>query len=96
MTLIRQGMKKGESKAFTIPSAEAYGNHRKELVFNVPKDKVPEGSKVGQFLQTQDESGQMFSLTIVELKDKDALLDGNHPLAGKDLIFEVTVVEIAS
>jgi len=91
------GMTVGESKQFTIPADDAYGQHREEMVFQVNRSQLPEGMEpeVGQHLQTQAEGGHPVILEIVEVGAETVTLDGNHPLAGKDLNFDIEIMEIS-
>ena len=90
------GMSHGESKKVTIPADKAYGQHKKELVMPVPKNQVPPEIKpeIGQKLQLQGPDGQPMVVEVVEINDEHIMLDANPPLAGKDLTFEIELVEI--
>lgn len=89
-------MKVNEKKTITVPSDEAYGEPRKELVQEVPKDRLPEDIKpeVGMGLVSTTPQGQEIQLVVKEVKDEAIVVDGNHPLAGQDLTFEVEVIDI--
>ena len=87
------GMSIGESKTVNIPCVEAYGDLNEQLVAEVPKDRVPEGVIEGQMLQTMTQQGPM-NVVVKEVKDDVVILDANHPLAGKDLIFDLELVSI--
>lgn len=87
------GMSIGESKTVNIPCVEAYGDLNEQLVAEVPKDRVPEGVIEGQMLQTMTQQGPM-NVVVKEVKDDVVILDANHPLAGKDLIFDLEVISI--
>lgn len=87
------GMKKGDKKVVEIPSDEAYGSTREDLVVEVPKDRVPETVSEGQMLQTMTPQGPM-NVIVKEVKEDVVIIDGNHPLAGKDLIFDLELVSI--
>ena len=91
------GMTVGESKTFTIVADDAYGQRRDEMVFQVNRSQLPEGMEpeVGQHLQTQAEGGHPVILEIIEIDAETVTLDGNHPLAGKDLNFDIEVMEIS-
>ncbi|MGM0480281.1 MAG: FKBP-type peptidyl-prolyl cis-trans isomerase [Bacteroidota bacterium] len=91
-------MKVNEKKTITVPSDEAYGEPRKELVQEVPKDRLPEDIKpeVGMGLVSTTPQGQEIQLVVKEVKDEAIVVDGNHPLAGQDLTFEVEVIDINS
>ncbi|MEA3546880.1 MAG: peptidylprolyl isomerase [Thermodesulfobacteriota bacterium] len=91
------GMSHGESKKVTIPADRAYGERQKELVMPVPRNQVPPeiNPEVGQKLQIQGPNGQPMMVEVVEVNDDHIMLDANPPLAGKDLTFEIELVEIA-
>ena len=88
-------MKPGDSKTVEIPSEKAYGPHRDELILEIPKYKLPEGlePEVGQRIQFSKEN-QTLELQVVAVSEANVTFDGNHPLAGKDLIFEIELLEI--
>jgi peptidylprolyl isomerase len=90
------GMKVGESKTAQIPAEEAYGEHNAEMVIEVPKSQLPEDLKpeVGQQLGMQQPNGQSVPVRVVDVKEESIEIDANHPLAGKDLIFDLELVEI--
>ena len=90
------GMEVGVSKKFTIPADDAYGPRRDEMVFEVDRSQLPEGMEpeVGQHLQTEAEGGHPVILEIVAVAENNVTLDGNHPLAGKDLNFDIEVMDI--
>jgi peptidylprolyl isomerase len=91
------GMKVGETKTFTIPAKEAYGNHRDDLVMEIPRAELPENlnPQVGQQLQSTRSDGMIIVVTVIEVSDTKITVDANHPLAGKDLTFEVELVSIS-
>ena len=86
-------MEVGEKKTVEIESENAYGNIINELVHEVTKDRVPEGVEVGAVLQTVTPQGPM-NFRVIEVKDDVVVLDGNHPLAGKKLIFDLELVSL--
>ena len=92
------GMKVGESKTVTIPAAEAYGPYLDNLVFVVDRSQLPQGiePKVGLQLQAANPNGTKSIYTITEVNETTVKVDGNHSLAGKDLTFEIKLVEIKS
>jgi len=91
------GMTVGESKTVTLPAAEAYGDRHDQLVQEVPRTALPEDMtpEVGMQLQSQNPDGQIMNLVVIEVGVESVTLDGNHPLAGKDLTFAIELVEIA-
>lgn len=86
-------MQEGDKKTINIPFDQAYGTRRDELIAEVPRDRVPEGVEVGQMLQTNTQQGPM-NVIVKEVNESNVILDANHPLAGKDLIFELEVISI--
>lgn len=93
-----EGMEKGESTKVTIPSEEAYGEPREDLIISVPRENMPDGvtPEVGMQLQVNQPDGQSIPVRITEIADEEVKLDANHPLAGKDLTFEIELMEISS
>lgn len=90
------GMNASDSKTTTISSDDAYGPHRKEMVAAVDRDQFPPDitPEVGQQLQMQRPDGQKIVVAVTEVSESSVTLDANHPLAGKDLTFEIELVEI--
>lgn len=90
------GMETGEKKKVHIPADMAYGQPQEDMLLKVPLDHFPEHIKpeVGMALSVPTRDGRMMNVTITELNDDEVVLDANHPLAGKDLIFELEVLEI--
>ncbi len=90
------GMATGESKTITIPAEQAYGPHIKEKVFEFDKKKAPENfnPEVGQRIQMYRADGLPLMATVAGISETAFTMDCNHPLAGKTLIFDTTVVEI--
>ena len=87
-------MSEGEKKTIEIESADAYGEYNPEMINEIPKTQVPEGVKEGEMLQGMGPMGPV-NVKVVEVKEETVVLDANHPLAGKKLIFELEVVEIS-
>jgi len=90
------GMSVGEKKTINIPFNEAYGPRNPEMVIEMPKDRFPKDMEleVGMPLMMSDGQGQQFQVTIAQIKEEAVMLDANHPLAGKDLVFDLELVEI--
>ncbi len=92
-----EGMEEGESKTAEIPADDAYGEHRDDLVVSVPRDRLPDDMDpdVGDRLQMQSPDGHTFNATVVDQDASSLKMDANHPLAGKDLTFDIELVEIS-
>lgn len=92
------GMNPGESKTVRIPMDDAYGPHYEQMVGTMDRDRLPADMKleVGQRLQfpVPDGGGETMLVTVTDVSDVSVTLDGNHPLAGKDLIFDIHLIEI--
>lgn len=90
------GMEIDETKTVNIPCENAYGPHNPQQVIEIDRSQMPEGMKVevGQQLQMTSDDGQALIVTVAELSDEKVKLDANHMLAGKDLTFEIKLVEI--
>lgn len=90
------GMAIDETKTVNIPAAEAYGEANDELIQEVPLTQLPEDLKpeVGMQLMSQAPNGQEIPLVVKEVKAETFVVDANHPLAGKDLTFELTLVSL--
>ena len=90
------GLSPGESNTAEIPSNRAFGPYLKELVVVVDKEHLPDeiDPKIGQVLEIKRENEESFIVTIKDISDSDVTLDANHPLAGKDLLFEIELLEI--
>ena len=90
------GMKLNESKTVDIAAADAYGPVRDELIQKIERNLLPEGldPQVGQKLASQSDSGHQMIVTVIAADDASITVDGNHDLAGKDLIFDIEVVSI--
>ncbi|MDZ7757025.1 peptidylprolyl isomerase [Rhodohalobacter sp.] len=91
------GMNVGDSTEVEIPSDDAYGEAREDLVISVPKDQLPDDvePQVGMQLQVNQQDGQPIPVRITEVGEENLTLDANHPLAGQDLKFEIELVEVA-
>ena len=91
-----EGMTVGDSKSVKIEAAEAYGRRHEQLIQDVPREHLPDDMQpaVGMQLQAQGQDGQPIQLVVTEVKDETITVDGNHPLAGKDLDFDIKLVDI--
>jgi peptidylprolyl isomerase len=90
------GMKVDESKVFTIPSTEAYGEVKDDLLYEIPVSSIPAelNPHEGQRLVSNLEDGRQIPVTVKSVKEDIITLDANHPLAGKNLTFDIKIVEI--
>ena len=89
------GLHTGDAKHVVIRPEEAYGPIRPEAVVEVPKERIPEKLQtVGAHLVAQRKDGQPMQAFVKEVKEKTVVLDTNHPLAGKVLTFDVTIVGV--
>ena len=91
-------MSLNEKKTINIPVADAYGEVRKELFYDVKKAQLPQdmAPEVGMGLASKDENGKEIQFRIAEVKEDHIIVDANHPLAGQDLIFDLELVGIKS
>ena len=90
------GMEVGEKKSFRLAAENAYGVIRDDLKFSVQRSMLPEDVQVGDMLEAHQPDGNVFVVKVDDLNDVSAVLDANHPLAGKDLIFDVEIVDVVS
>lgn len=90
------GLQEGETAKETIPCAQAYGERRDELQLEIKRADIPAGLDltIGMHLRMQSPGGQSASVEVVALTGETVKLDANHPLSGKDLTFEVELVEL--
>lgn len=92
------GMAVGEKKTLNIPADKAYGQKQDHLLVTFTKDKFPQDAPiaVGQEFTLQTQDGRPVPVRIIEIKEDEVILDANHPLAGKDLVFDVELLEVTS
>lgn len=89
------GMRVGEEKKVTIMPAEAYGDVNPNAVKEVPKEQFQDETlTVGMDVVILDDSGERRTARIKRLKEETVILDLNHPLAGKTLVFDVKVLSV--
>jgi peptidylprolyl isomerase len=90
------GMAEGQSRTVEIPAEESYGARRDDLVVTINRSQVPPDIelKEGLHLQMKQPSGTVFNVMVAEITDDTVTLDANHPLAGKDLTFEIELLEV--
>ncbi len=90
------GMKPGESKTVEIPAKKAYGLHRKEMIAVIERSKLAAhlNPEIGQRLRIDQADGQEIPATVIKVSASSVTLDANHPLAGKNLTFDIELLEI--
>jgi peptidylprolyl isomerase len=90
------GMNVGDKKTISIPPDQAYGEHRDDLVGIVDRTRLPENvnPEIGTVLQARSPEGEMINVTVTAVTEAGVTLDINHPLAGKELVFEVDLIEV--
>ena len=86
-------MEVGQTKTVEIPANEAYGEYLEYLVQEVPKTQMPGEVEVGTPLMADTQMGKV-QFVVKEVNDETVVLDANHPLAGKNLIFDLELVSI--
>jgi FKBP-type peptidyl-prolyl cis-trans isomerase 2 len=89
------GMEKGEEKEIKIEPKEAFGYRNPDWIKKIPKDKIPEGAEEGMMLRFITPEGEKIPGQIIEIKDEEATIDFNHPLAGFALNFKIKIADIS-
>lgn len=87
-----KGMKIWQTKTIHIEAQEAYGERNEANVIKVPREQIPDSDQLKKWMKVYASNGQPF--TVYEVNDKEITLDANHELAGKKLIFDITVIDI--
>jgi peptidylprolyl isomerase len=88
------GKTTGDKVNVTIPVDEAYGPVREDLFVQIPFDKLPGQVEVGQILQADSGNGQPVQVMVKEVNEDHIIIDGNHPLAGMNLTFDIEIVDV--
>lgn len=90
------GMNVNDKKTINIPKEEAYGEIKEEMFHKVGKSQLPEDMKpeIGMGLSSRSADGKEFQFRVAEVNEDHIIVDGNHPLAGQDLAFDLELVEI--
>jgi FKBP-type peptidyl-prolyl cis-trans isomerase SlyD len=89
------GMKVGQEKHVKVKPEDAYGPVDPRAIQEFPKEKIPpEGQKVGAVLTARGPQGQVIPVRVKEVKEKTVVLDMNHPMAGKTLVFDVKILDV--
>ena len=88
-------MKVGDEKRVKVAAKDAYGTVNPNAIQEVPKEKVPSnGLKVGAVLMAGGPNGQSVPVTVKEIKEKTVVIDMNHPMAGKNLVFDIKILDV--
>ncbi|MBD3221019.1 peptidylprolyl isomerase [bacterium] len=88
-----EGMEVGQEITVTVAPEDGYGPRHEEMVREVPREALPEGVDVGDPLRAQTEHGEI-QVWVKDLGEENAVIDGNHPLAGQTLVFDIELLEI--
>lgn len=90
------GMNPGDSKTAQIPADQAYGSRNEELVLELSRERLPDDLdlEIDDRLQVRRKDGSLVDMTVTDISSSSVTLDGNHPLAGQDLTFEIQLVAI--
>lgn len=88
------GLEPGASITKAVQSKDAFGDRDESRVIEAPREQLPPNITVGAVVTAQGPQGQQIPLTVIHLDERTARLDGNHPLAGKDLVFSFTVKNV--
>ena len=90
-----QGLKKGDKKAVAVKAADAYGEFEEELIVQVPRAQIPKKDvEVGDRFHADSGHGQTQVVLVTAVDAETVTVDGNHPLAGQDLHFDVEVIDV--
>ena len=89
-----EGQEAGYQVTLDIPPEDAFGVHDQSLITTIPKSEFPPGVKVGGQLEGHDEQGRRAVFTVMKIKGDTVHLDGNHPLAGQTLTFQLKVLDV--
>ncbi|MCB1144893.1 MAG: peptidylprolyl isomerase [Leptospiraceae bacterium] len=92
---VMEGKKVGDQFDVTIPPEKAYGTYNEELVQTIPKAHFEEGVNIVPGMQfSAEREGQYYTITVLEVQNENVVVDGNHPLAGMELSFNVNIKEV--
>lgn len=89
-----QDLKKGEKRSISLSAEEAYGFYDPKKIIFFPKNKLPKHLLVGQQVSIVGKSGTVREYKVVHIHQDMVSLDGNHPLAGQDLVFEIETLDV--
>lgn len=91
------GMEAGETKTTTVPAVDAFGPRNDDLILDIEREKIPAEIELaaGTRLTATGANGEAIHLTVIKFDDASVTVDSNHPLAGKDLTFQLELVDVA-
>lgn len=89
------GMSLGEKKTIHITPEMGYGPVNENLIVTIPRSNVPQDVQVGAQLQAEGQEGQPIVFVVREVNEDNVVMDGNHPLSGKNLLFDIEVVSVS-
>lgn len=89
-----EGQTEGFLKLLSLSPSEAFGDYKESLRVLVDAAHLPEQARVGERFQVEDPEGVVRIMTLIEISDGQALLDGNHPLAGKSLEIDLRILSV--
>lgn len=87
-------MENGESRTVAVPCSQAHGNRNDDLIRQISKEQIPPHLKIeeGMFLQLGEDKDPMI-VKVIAITDDAVVIDGNHPLAGTDLVITITKIQ---
>ena len=90
------GMKEGDKKTITVSPEEGYGQRKDQLVKKLPRSNFPQNMelKIGMTIALKLPDGKLLPMRVIEINDNEVTVDLNHPLAGKNMVFEVEIVQV--
>jgi len=88
------GLEQGAQVAVEVGPEDGFGERDETKIVEVSRDQVPPDCRIGTILSTRDESGQPLTLRVIDLDDEKARMDANHPLAGMDVVFHLTILNV--
>ena len=90
------GMKKGDKKKFRLPPSKLFGERKENLTMELPKSSFIDDHELskGKVVEVFGKDGQVYMSSILEVKENTVVVDTNHPLAGRSLLFDVEIVDV--
>ncbi len=90
------GMCSGQNKSISVTAEDAFGPYMEELISTIKRSDIPPHLKLkkDQQMQIQQPDGSLILVTVLDVNEKEAVFDANHPLAGKNINFDIELLEI--